>query len=246
MSDNNTAPAMAFRTLATDEVAKFQEWARENDTPEHRAKAGIYHPTVRAEWARIDAIVNHPTTVAIKEYRCGTDHAGMPDKFPAFAWPGGYTILYLTADDGALCAACVNGENGSEVGSDDAVYDDDTSDPQWTVVAAGQYDEGPTIQCDHCNADIESSYGDPEAPEIKLDNMDRDDGSVLVTCDDSSVKEEHHSISGSNWEAPGDMTIAYAVITDEPDLVAKLEREGYQVDSSEYCEPDWPETKEDS
>lgn len=242
MSDNTTTD-IAFRTLATAEVDTFQQWARDNDTPAHRAKAGLYHPMVRAEWARIDAILNHPTTVAIKEYRCGTDHAGMPDKFPQYGH-GSYTILYQCADGGELCAACVNGENGSEVGSDDAVYDDGTSDPQWTVVSAGPYYEGPVIQCDHCNADIESSYGDPDAPEVKLDNLDRDDGSVLVTCDDSSVKEEHHSISGSNWEAPGDMSGAYAVICNEPDLVAKLEKEGYQVDTAEYCEPDWPEAKE--
>lgn len=186
----------------------------------------------------------HPTTAAVEHYRYSSDHAGLPGKFPQYSSFGCYTILYHTADGGELCAACVNGENGSEVGSDDVVYDDGTSDPQWTVVAAGTYDEGPTIQCDHCGADIESSYGDPDAPEIKLDNMDRDDGSVLVTCEDSSVKEEHQSIAGSSWEAPSDMNGAYAVITDEPGLVAKLEKEGYNVDSSEYCEPDWPEMKE--
>jgi len=132
----------------------------------------------------------------------------------------------------------VNGEDGSEVGSDDVVYDDGTSDPQWTVIAAGTYDEGPVIQCDHCNADIESSYGDPDAPKIKLDNMDREDGTVLITCDDSDIKEERKSIQGSNWEAPSDMSGAYAMIVDIPDLVATLEKEGYDVDSSEYCPPD--------
>jgi len=180
----------------------------------------------------------HPTTAAIEQSRYPSDHSTLAGKFPAFSSIGSYTIRYLTADGADLCAACVNGENGSDVGSDDAVYDDGSTDPQWTVVAVGTYDEGPVIQCDHCNADIESSYGDPDAPEIKLDNMDRDDGSVLVTCSDQSVKEEHQSIAGSNWEAPGDMDIAYAMISDEPGLVAKLEKEGYNVDSSEYCEPE--------
>jgi hypothetical protein len=229
---------MLFKTLDSSEVGSYHQWARENDTAKHRASAAIYHPEVRAEWARIDAIVNHPTVVAIKAYRYDSDHSTLAGKFPAFSSVGSYTIRYLAEDGGDLCAACVNGENGSEVGSEDAVYDDGTSDPQWTVVSAGTYDEGPTIQCDHCNADIESSYGDPDAPKIKLDNMDRDDSSVLVTCDDSSVKEEHHSINGSNWEAPSDMAGAYAIISDESGLVAKLEKEGYDVDSSEYCEPD--------
>lgn len=233
-----TTEQLTFRTLDPSEVESFRAWARENDTPEHRAKADIYHPEVRGEWARIDTIVNHPTTVAVKAYRYDYNHSTLAGKFPQFSSVGSYTIRYLTEDGADLCAACVNGENGSEVGSDDVVYDDGTSDPQWTVVAAGTYDEGPTIQCEHCNADIESSYGDPNAPKIKLDNMDREDGSVLVTCEDREVKEEHHSIAGSNWEAPSDMSGAYAVISDAQDLVATLEKEGYDVDSSEYCPPD--------
>lgn len=228
MTNNN----QLFRTLDPSEVESFRAWARDNDTPEHRTKADIYHPEVRGEWARIDAIVNHPTTVAIKEYR---NDSG---KFPQFSSIGSYTILYICEDGGHLCAKCVNGEDGSEVGSDDVVYDDGTSDPQWTVVAAGTYDEGPTLQCDHCNADIESSYGDPDAPKIKLDNMDSDDGTVLVTCEDSDIKEERQSIQGSNWEAPSDMSGAYAMISDAQDLVSILEKEGYDVDSSEYCPPD--------
>ena len=115
---NIVKDGMTFRTLSDSEVASFGQWARDNDTPDHRGKANLYHPAVIAEWARIDAIMDHPTTVAVKHYRLGHDHAGMPNKFPAFAWPGGYTILYLTADGGELCAACVNGENGSEVGSE--------------------------------------------------------------------------------------------------------------------------------
>jgi hypothetical protein len=232
MTDTGNIDSIAFRPLAGTEVETFRQWARDNDTPTHRAQADLYHPEVRGEWARIDAIANHPTTVAIKEYR---NDSG---RFPRFSSVGCYTILYLCQDGGHICGDCVSGDNGSEVGSDDVVYDDGTSDPQWTVIGAGTYDEGPTLQCDHCQEDIESSYGDPNAPKIKLDNMDRDDGSVLVTCEDSDVAEEHHSIAGSNWEAPSDMTGAYAIISDSPDLVAELEKEGYDVDSSEYCWPD--------
>ena len=35
------------------------------------------------------------------------------DKLPAFSWPGGYDILYVTDDGGVLCADCANA-NGSE------------------------------------------------------------------------------------------------------------------------------------
>jgi hypothetical protein len=73
---------------------------------------------------------------------------------------------------------------------------------------------------------------------IKLDNMDRDDGSVLVTCEDKDAAENDQSIEGSHWECPRDMDCAYAVISDRPGLVEALEKQGYDVDASEYCEPD--------
>jgi hypothetical protein len=238
MTDTGNIDSIAFRPLASAEVDTFHQWARDNDTPTHRAKAELYHPEVRAEWARIDAVVNHPTTVAVKAYRYDSNHSTLAGRFPRFSSVGSYTILYHCADGGHLCGNCVSGDNGSDVGSDDAVYDDGTSDPQWTVIGAGTYDEGPTLQCDHCQEDIESSYGDPNAPKIKIDNMDGEDGSVLVTCEDRDVAEEHHSIAGSNWEAPSDMTSAYAIISDSPDLVSELEKEGYDVDSGEYSPPD--------
>lgn len=46
---------MLFRKLEADEIPSFQKWARDNDTAGHRADAEIYHPVVRAEWARIDS-----------------------------------------------------------------------------------------------------------------------------------------------------------------------------------------------
>ena len=80
---------------------------------------------------------------------------------PAFAWPGGYPIVYYTKDNGTLCPDCANGRNGSEVLNADL----EDSDPSWFLEAGRTYDEGPTIQCEHCNADIESSYGDPDEPD---------------------------------------------------------------------------------
>ena len=43
-----------FRTLNADEIESFRQWARDNDTPAHRAKGDLYHPEVRAEWRRLD------------------------------------------------------------------------------------------------------------------------------------------------------------------------------------------------
>ena len=87
-----------------------------------------------------------------------TLHRDDDGKLTAFAWPGGYPIVYMMADNGCLCPACANGGNGSEAS--------ETSDEkQWRLVAGEVYWEGAPIQCDHCNADIESAYGEPDAGE---------------------------------------------------------------------------------
>lgn len=79
-------------------------------------------------------------------------------KFPAFAWPGGYPIIYLMEDNEVICPDCANQE--------DAYADEDPApedpDPQWHIVAADVYWEGPDLYCANCNKPIESAYGDPE------------------------------------------------------------------------------------
>jgi len=84
-------------------------------------------------------------------------------KFPAYAWPGGYPIFYLCSDGGTLCPECVNVEaihtgcNGTERCKED--------DAQWCVVASDVHWEGAAMICDHCNAEIESAYGEPDNEE---------------------------------------------------------------------------------
>lgn len=69
----------------------------------------------------------------------------------AFAWPGGYPIVYVCDNGDTLCADCqtlaIVGEISGPVGQPDVYY------------------EGPAIRCDHCNCEIESAYGDPSAPD---------------------------------------------------------------------------------
>ncbi len=79
-------------------------------------------------------------------------------EYPAFAWPGGYPIVYYTADNAVLCPDCANGKNGSEAGSKH-------EDPQWRLVACDVHWEGPPETCEHCNAQIESAYGEPDDEE---------------------------------------------------------------------------------
>ena len=81
-------------------------------------------------------------------------------RLPFYAWPGGYPMVYLTADGLTICPKCAN--------------DPDTSDP---VTSGDVYWEGPAMQCEdgsQCGAMvggswsrgmIESAYGDPDAGE---------------------------------------------------------------------------------
>lgn len=77
-------------------------------------------------------------------------------EYPAFAFPGGYHILYRTADGGLLCATCVNSDEARQTDED---YPDDD---QWRVVGAFVNWEGPPVCCDHCGDEICSEYGDPD------------------------------------------------------------------------------------
>ena len=63
---------------------------------------------------------------------------------PAFSDVGCYTLAYYTESGETLCAECA-------------------ADPANDAAFCGTYDEGPTILCDGCGAEIESSYGDLES-----------------------------------------------------------------------------------
>lgn len=82
-------------------------------------------------------------------------HRDTDGTLPAYAWPGGYPMFYLTKDDGVLCPDCANGKNGSGAS-------ETQDDPQWQVVAGDVHWEGQPLTCDHCHQEIESAYGDPE------------------------------------------------------------------------------------
>lgn len=75
------------------------------------------------------------------------------EELPAFAWPGGYPLVYLLADGEILCPDCANGKNGSEAITADA------DDPGWHVIDCEVCWEGEVGYCAHCNGDIESAYG---------------------------------------------------------------------------------------
>jgi hypothetical protein len=72
-------------------------------------------------------------------------------KLPAYAWPGGYPIVYMAKDNGILCPRCAN----------EYELERDNSE-QLEPVAYFVHYEGPAEQCENCNALIESAYGDPD------------------------------------------------------------------------------------
>ena len=66
----------------------------------------------------------------------------------SFAWPGGYTIIYLDEKAGEVyCAKCAAELRDSG----------DLSGP----LTRGTHDEGPVETCGSCGAEMEASYGDP-------------------------------------------------------------------------------------
>lgn len=71
---------------------------------------------------------------------------------------GSYPLVYVTANMSKICSACANGQNGSEAS-------ETHEDEQWRLVDCAVYWESAPLQCDHCGADIESVYGDPNASE---------------------------------------------------------------------------------
>lgn len=70
---------------------------------------------------------------------------------PAYTWPGGYPIIYLDHECSVLCAQCATNS-----------FKDEDERPEYKPVDSDIYYEGPTLQCEQCNADIESAYGDPD------------------------------------------------------------------------------------
>lgn len=82
------------------------------------------------------------------------DHVIEEGILPAYAWPGGGNIVYYDKDGNALCADCGHSELS------------DPSELYPLIEGSEIYEEGPTIQCERCNKDIESAYGDPEEETI--------------------------------------------------------------------------------
>lgn len=78
-------------------------------------------------------------------------------ELPAYAWPGGYPMVYMAKDNGILCPKCANAYKAEK-----------DNEEQLKPVGYFIHYEGTPEQCEHCNAFIESAYGDPnESKEVQ-------------------------------------------------------------------------------
>ena len=82
-------------------------------------------------------------------------------KAASYAWPGGYPIIYITTEGDVACPDCVNSEPQFHL------YIGNTwlkgIDPGWCIEAVDVNWEDDSLICCHCNAEIESAYGDPDS-----------------------------------------------------------------------------------
>ena len=71
-------------------------------------------------------------------------------ELPAYAWPGGYPMVYLDLDCNTYCATCAT----EALVANFDIYG--------RPVDYFVHYEGPPVFCQDCNVETESAYGDPE------------------------------------------------------------------------------------
>lgn len=74
------------------------------------------------------------------------DDQGKPGELPAFAWPGGYAMFYLTDGNDTLCAECATAELRRW-------HSNESDDPPVAYGAFGATEDYPDTdeRCDNCN-----------------------------------------------------------------------------------------------
>ena len=90
------------------------------------------------------------TIEQVEALRTKTDYL---NELPAYAWPGGYPIFYLTSENDTLCSVCAT-----------EALDNEEWD-EWKPSTYGVHWEGSPLFCSECNAEVEKAYGDPDSEE---------------------------------------------------------------------------------
>ena len=118
---------------------------------------------------------------------------------------------------------------------------DDTLDDSLRIRAADAHPR-VGIVCAHCNEQIiEPVWYSPALYTIKLSNLDDDPTQILAAVQGEFAKqwsEFHGALAGGTWECADGPTFLYDILSFEPGLVDKIEAEGFDLDLSEYSDPD--------
>ena len=79
-----------------------------------------------------------------------------------YAFPGGYALTLIMEDGETLCLDCARAEFRQIV---QAAKDAErgSTGGGWRAVGVDIHWEGPPLFCAHCNRELPSEYGDPEA-----------------------------------------------------------------------------------
>ncbi len=102
---------------------------------------------------------------ALKRVRKALGMKVCREPLDAYAWPGGYPIVYLFTDGGCLCPECAN-TNIEEIDAAGKGEYRCNSHGGWAVDAWEINWECDDMTCDHCHKPIESAYGEGcERPE---------------------------------------------------------------------------------
>jgi hypothetical protein len=75
-----------------------------------------------------------------------------------YVWPGGYPLYFICSDAEALCVSCAKQEARLVMQS---IRDRADRGDGWNVIGQDVNWEDDSLYCAHCNAQIESAYGEP-------------------------------------------------------------------------------------
>lgn len=82
------------------------------------------------------------------------DDQGKPGELPAFAWPGAYTMFYVTPEGDELCAECATRALKSYLAGDEYTREGEVPDGYGAYGATNDYPVDYDARCDNCNAMI--------------------------------------------------------------------------------------------
>jgi len=100
--------------------------------------------------AMIEVKANRVDAPKIEKMKEGWSEESNKGRLPAYSFPGGYPLYYITKDGGVLCADCANDDRPANV---------DEFDAQWYITDAEVNYEDDSLYCDNCGKQIESAYG---------------------------------------------------------------------------------------